>query len=349
MNLTKIAIIIPDFDAGGEEKRAVFFANNYVRYFEKVILFAPDGTSSALLDNRVEHVKIDVKSIKNLPKILKIIKDNQVTILQGHKRFTMPYLLLAEKVLKVTSVFNFDNIYLKFNYACKLLSPSYIIYLSSIVEDYYKSLYKGFKNKTINIGGDFYQRFDKEKILALRNELGIDDNKFVILSLGRLSEQKNHKKLIYSLTALKDTNFICLIAGSGPLRSELEQLVLENGLVEKVIFLGHRTDVENLVNIADVLVQTSIFEGFPNVFIEAASVGLPIISTDVGSSKSIVRENGILVDPHSSDGISDAIKLMIQNYPQYKENAVAFVDSSYFRQFHKNIMLSNYIDFYKSL
>ncbi len=348
MNLTKIAIIIPDFDAGGEEKRAVFFANNYVSYFEKVIIFAPDGTSSVLLDSKVEHIKINVKSLKNFPKILKIIKDEGVTILQGHKRFTLPYLLLAEKLLKVKSIFNFDNIYLKYNYPFKFLSPSHIIYLSNVVEDYYKPIYKGFKNKTINIGGDFYQRFDKRQILKLRKELGIDDQ-LVLLSLGRLSEQKNHRKLIYSLAQLKDVDFICLIAGTGPLREELEQLVIENDLVQKVMFLGHRTDVENLVNIADILVQTSIFEGFPNVFIEAASVGLPIISTNVGSSKSIVMENGILVAPDSTDGISDAIKLMITNYSQYKQNAITFAEGGYFRQFHKNIMLNNYLDFYKTL
>ncbi|KAF2509242.1 glycosyltransferase [Flavobacterium zhairuonense] len=342
-----IALIIPDFDFGGEEKRTVFFANNYLNYFKAVYLFAPDGLSVQLLDPKVNYIVTNVRNYRNLFSVLKKIKKEKIDFLQGHKRATMPYLLASEKILNTASIFNFDNIYLKYNNICKFVTPKHVVYLSEIVKDYYASYYKKNRNTTINMGGDFYECIPMDKIQDLKKELGIE-NQFILLSLGRLSEQKNHQNLIQALSELKNENFICLIVGDGPLEGKIKFLIEKYNIEDKVVLLGHRTDVQNLLSISDVLVQSSIFEGFPNVFIEATSVGLPIIATNVGSSRTLVENNGIIVMPNDYKGLSAAILNMINEYSYYKEKSVTLKESSFFKQFHKVNMLENYISYYKS-
>lgn len=342
-----IALIIPDFDFGGEEKRVVFFANNYLNYFKSVYLFSPNGLSKDALDPKVNHVIINVRNYKNLFSVLKTIKTEKIDFLQGHKRATMPYLLASEKFLNVKSIFNFDNIYLSYNCLCKFVTPRHVVYLSDIVKNYYSPYYKNNKNVTINMGGEFYENIQAINIQEIKKELRIED-KFILLSLGRLSEQKNHQKLIEALSELKDENFICLVAGEGPFENRIKALIEKYGISDKILLLGHRTDVQKLLCISDVLVQSSIFEGFPNVFIEAASVGLPIITTDVGSSRTLVENNGIIVKPNDSHELSMAISKMIQEYSSYKERALLLKDSTFLMQFHKNNMLKNYVSYYES-
>jgi glycosyltransferase involved in cell wall biosynthesis len=197
------------------------------------------------------------------------------------------------------------------------------------------------------MGGDFYENSHIDTLQKIKIELGIKDET-ILLSLGRLSYQKNHQKLIESLNKLKEENFICLIAGDGPLENKIKMQIKKYQLSDKVRILGHRTDVKNLLCISDVLIQASIFEGFPNVFIEAASVGLPIISTDVGSSRTLVNKNGIVVHANDSQELAIAIRKMILNHSLYKKEAMVLRDSNFFKQFHKSEMLKNYISYYKS-
>lgn len=342
-----VALIIPDFDHGGEEKRVVFFANNYLKYFKNVYLFAPAGLSNELLDPGVIHFKTNIRNPANILKVVKALKRHNISFLQGHKRATLPYLLAAEKIGHIKSFFNFDNIYLKFNKLCSIISPRNIVYLSDRVAEYYNPFYKKSENKTINMGGDFYNTLTEEERASAKVDLSIN-NEFVLLSLGRLSEQKNHRLLLAALRRIKERSFICLVAGSGPLEAELKSLAQEYDLMDKVKFLGHRTDIASLLNISDALVQSSVFEGFPNVFIEAASVGLPIIATDVGSSATLISENGLLVQSGDEEALAQSVLKVMDNPRQFKSAAERLKNSTFFAGFHKKEMLKNYLEYYKA-
>jgi glycosyltransferase involved in cell wall biosynthesis len=343
----KIALIIPDFNFGGEEHRVTYFANNYLLYFKEVYLISPEGFSLRNLDIRVKHYNINVRNPFNIFKVLIFLNRNEVNYLQGHKRATLPYLFLAEKLLNTVSLFNFDNIYLKFNRICALITPHHIAYLSDILKEFYMPYYKNSKynNVTINMGGNFFKKQPQEQINDFKGKLGID-NKFVLLSLGRLDNQKNHQLLLHALSLVKNENFVCLIVGDGILKTDLLLLTTQLNLNDKIKFLGQRNDIENILNASDVLVQSSIFEGFPNVFIEAASVAVPIIATRVGSSETLVRDNGILVKSNDKLGLSSSIEEIISNYELYKQNAVFLSNSEFIKQFKREEMLKNYLRFF---
>jgi glycosyltransferase involved in cell wall biosynthesis len=281
---------------------------------------------------------------------MRFLKTNNISFFQGHKRASLPYLLTAEKFLKIESVFNYDNIYLKYNFICSLISPFHIAYLSDVLKKFYMPYYSAnkFNNVTINMGGTFYEKQSTEQISIFKCENGLE-NKVVLLSLGRLDNQKNHKFLFNALSKVKNNKFICLVVGDGILRKDLIAMASQMNLTEKVRFLGQRNDVENILNVADILIQSSIFEGFPNVFIEAASVALPIISTNVGSSETLVKNNGILVKSNDVTGLAFAIDNVISDYKSYKEEAILMSEGSFLMQFKKDEMLRNYISFYKTL
>ncbi|HTF28706.1 MAG TPA: glycosyltransferase [Flavitalea sp.] len=343
-----IALIIPEFNSGGEEKRVAFFVNNYLNYFKNVFLIAPEGLSHRLVSRDVKQIRISIRNPFNLLKILQFIKRNNIDFFQGHKRATLPYLFAAEKFTKAVCIFNYDNIYLSGNRLCSLITPKNVIYLSDILKSYYKPYYRHHNNITINMGGEFYDIYCPLKKKEGRHNLGVREE-LVLVNVGRLVSQKNHILFIQALRQISDRKFKAFIVGDGPLKLRLKNLIDESSLEDKVVLLGFREDIGHILNISDVMVQSSLFEGFPNTFIEAASVGLPIVATKVGSSGSIVKDNGVLVSSNDSKELAEAIAHVIDHYDQYKHNALQFSKSEYLQQFKKERMLDNYIKYYQSI
>ena len=118
---------------------------------------------------------------------------------------------------------------------------------------------------------------------AVRAELGIPADAFVIGHVGRFMEQKNHTFLIdiAAEVARSESNMRLLLVGDGPLRPSIEQKVVEAGLSDKVIFAGTRPDVSRLMlGAMDVFVMPSLYEGLPLVGMEVQSAGLPLVVSD---------------------------------------------------------------------
>ena len=116
----------------------------------------------------------------------------------------------------------------------------------------------------------------------LRKELNLED-KFVVGHIGRFQKQKNHKFLIdvfKEILKKKENACLMLVGGNGELLEQTKEYVNQLGLENKVLFLGNRSDVPKLLSAFDVLVFPSLFEGMPNVVIEAQAAGLPCLISD---------------------------------------------------------------------
>lgn len=124
--------------------------------------------------------------------------------------------------------------------------------------------------------------FEKEIRDRLRKEMNVDD-RFVVGHIGRFQKQKNHKFLIdvfKEILAKKENAMLVLVGGNGELLVETKEYVKTQGLGEKVLFLGNRSDVNKLLSAFDILVFPSLYEGMPNVVIEAQAAGLPCLISD---------------------------------------------------------------------
>ncbi|MGA9382762.1 MAG: glycosyltransferase family 1 protein [Phormidium sp.] len=120
--------------------------------------------------------------------------------------------------------------------------------------------------------------------VAVRAELGIPKDAFVIGHIGRFADQKNHLfllKIVAEVAKQKPETYLLLI-GDGVLRKRIEQEVKKLGLAEKVIFAGVRSDVVRLMRGAiDVFLFPSLYEGLPLVSLEAQAAGLPCLLSNV--------------------------------------------------------------------
>ena len=119
---------------------------------------------------------------------------------------------------------------------------------------------------------------------AVRDELGIPSDAFVIGHVGRFQEQKNHAFLldIFAKVAQQEPRTYLLLVGDGPLKQDIMQQAVQVGLAEQVIFTGLRYDIPRLMMGAmNVFVLPSFFEGLPLVGMEAQAAGLPFILSDV--------------------------------------------------------------------
>ena len=109
---------------------------------------------------------------------------------------------------------------------------------------------------------------------------------------------------------------VLLIAGrSGHLTAELERLRSQNGLNGAVRFLGHRTDVPEILAAADLFVFPSLYEGMPGAVIEAMALGLPIVATNIAPVREIVEEgrNALLTKPASAAELATAIEMLLED------------------------------------
>jgi glycosyltransferase involved in cell wall biosynthesis len=172
---------------------------------------------------------------------------------------------------------------------------------------------------------------------------------FTLLYVGRLAPLKDHATLLQAVarTRTHHPGLQLWIVGDGPLELSLRKLTYELGLNDNVTFFGEQADVSPFMLAADLLVSSSVTEGLPVSLLEAMSVGLPAVVTDVGGMGEIARLSGAVTLVPSSDpqgmaaALSDAIARK-QELPKMGQLA-SYCYEQYFRP---ERMLDDYMTLY---
>jgi glycosyltransferase involved in cell wall biosynthesis len=138
----------------------------------------------------------------------------------------------------------------------------------------------------------------------IRAELGVRPGERIILAVGRLAPQKDYATLLTAAGNLSDT--LVLIAGDGPLRSGLQTRIDAECL--SVRLLGHRTDVPDLLAIADAFVMCSTWEARPLALQEAIRAGVPSVATAVGGIPDLVGDAAVLVPAGDPEALRAAVR-----------------------------------------
>lgn len=144
---------------------------------------------------------------------------------------------------------------------------------------------------------------------------GSDDRAPRVLMVGSLRWQKGYPDALAAFARFKEhrPDWGLDIVGVGPLREELESLARDLKLDGSVKFHGMRSreQVSELMRSSRVFLLSSVSEGFPKVLLEAAASGLPIVTTDVGSCRSVAEDGvGIFVQPGDSEAIATALETL---------------------------------------
>ncbi len=154
-------------------------------------------------------------------------------------------------------------------------------------------------------------RRDPARVPEAREAFGLADGEIAIGSVGRLEPQKRFDLLIDAFAAISAgrDDLRLLIAGEGSLRSALEAQIDALGLGTRCRLVGHTNDVPGFHHAIDLFVQSSAYEGTPNVVLEAMAFETPVVATRAGGTAELVRDgiDGVLLDSGSADGLRAAI------------------------------------------
>ncbi len=150
---------------------------------------------------------------------------------------------------------------------------------------------------------------------AARSALGL--SRRTLASVGLLIDRKGHHHIIRALKDLPDNDL--LIAGDGPDRRALERLVVEEGVADRVRFLGSvdQNRLREIYNAVDALVLASSREGWANVLLESMACGTPVVASAVWGTPEVVArpEAGVLMPSLDPQGVAEGVRRLFAAYP----------------------------------
>jgi L-malate glycosyltransferase len=174
---------------------------------------------------------------------------------------------------------------------------------------------------------------------------------FTLVYVGRLAAVKNHPLLLHGFrTALSAIpNLRLWIVGDGSERAKLEALAAELGIAKQVTFWGQQLDVAPFFSGADAFVMSSTSEGLPMSLLQAFSLGLPAIVTDVGGMAEVVRlaQAGLIVPSNDAIAMSKAI-VRVASAPAERQQFSRNGEAAFVKYFTLEAMVDAYMDLYRT-
>jgi glycosyltransferase involved in cell wall biosynthesis len=151
----------------------------------------------------------------------------------------------------------------------------------------------------------------------IRTELAIPPHGSLMLTVARFTIQKGHTYLLDAIPQVlaRHPQAIFALAGEGPHKAEMQAKARELGIAHALRFLGNRADIPELLAAADVFVMPSLWEGLPMALLEAMSMELPVVVTEVEGVEDMIEpgKNGLMVPVKDVDGIAASIVRLLDD------------------------------------
>ena len=291
-------------------------------------------------------IKSNLKAIKELKKI---IDDGNIDIIHCHNpmgavtarvaaRFSKkhPYVIYTAHGFHFYKGAPLKNWILYYT-AEKFLArwTDHIITINS--EDYTRALRLHIRQKAgvTKIGG---VGVNSEKFRPIpeigsskRNEIGVPEEAFHIVTAAEINDNKNQKVIIEAIASIPDADIYYSICGKGPREGYLKELIAKYGLENRVRLIGYRTDMEEILQTADVFAFPSKREGFGVAAVEALLSGVPLIASDTRGTREYARDgiNSLICRSGKSDEYAAAIIKLKSNPDLLKRFSDACRDSAF--------------------
>ena len=186
----------------------------------------------------------------------------------------------------------------------------------------------------------------------MRNQLGISNRAIVMTTVANLIPYKGHSDLLVALSKLKvEDEWVLLCVGRDDgIGMRLKKEAKRYGIQNKVKFLGVRSDITDIYNLSDIALLVSHQEGFSNAILEAMSMSLPLIVTDVGGNAEAVENNitGYVVEKQNIDALTHSLAKLISLKGQRTKMGLAG-KKRLLEKFSLDSCVANYISVYKDL
>lgn len=363
MKRKKVLFVISSLTLGGGAENVLKSVVNNLdndKYNIKVLTFYDkkkeyklnDNISRMSLKEKINSSFLNkiLKLFNRVYNIRKICKNEKIETVVGFMEesnfpiILMNFFLIRKNIRILITIhaspqINFSKIYkLMARFLYKFSDK--IICVSKDIENYFLS--QGFKNLTTIYNSIDLKNIEKVKYEELTAyEKNIFKKNKILINIGRLELEKNHEYLIDIFSKIKfsgNKKLKLIILGEGSLRKKLEIKIKKLKLEEDVFLLGNKSNVFKYLNLSDLFVFTSRFEGFGNVLIEAMGVGLPVISNDCLSGPNEIltgkiihpkkvefSKYGVLIPFNNKNLYIEAISKLLKNKKllnSYKEKSL---------------------------
>ena len=326
----KVLHVIHSLHIGGAENVVSLYALHHTsrNFAVDICVFKAGGhifNELAELGIRIHCLNTTSSSFSSFIKLLKLLKKEKYSVIHFHNPLPalwgIPAAILAKTPIKVLTE---HSIYYKgrlgiaayyYYFVRKFLNK--IVTCSLQVKKSHLPRIGNIPNEVIYNGIDLDVYYPSSKNLELMKNLRIKKESIVLGHIGNLTPQKGQLILLEAMKQVVSAanQTLLLIVGDGPLKNILVSKAGELGIFDKVIFLGQRRDVPQILSLCDIVVGSSLREGFPMSVLEAMATGKPVVTTDVGGNREAIESNisGILVPVGDAKSLSMAVIDLIVN------------------------------------
>ncbi len=325
--------VISKLPIGGVEKQLFNLLKNYDR--TKLTPYICCLTDIGVIGEMIQQTGVEVIplnalshtfNMKTVNHIRKIIREKNIKILRSHQYHSNLYGRFAARLENVPCIVpSIHNLYTRdkkihrriinnilSNYSHKIITVS-----SAVKQDVIKYDHINEEKIQVIYNGVNLAEYQPESNTNLRKELKIPDDAIIIGNIARLSLQKGQKYIIEAIPEVikQYKNCVFMFVGDGELREELVNHCKTLNVSDNVIFTGFQIDVKKFLNIIDIFLFPSLWEGLGNSLLEAMAMEKPIIGTDIGPIQEIVthKKNGFLIKTENHQDISGAILYFLKN------------------------------------
>lgn len=303
--IKKIYVIAPKKLDGFSNKVEFFTVKLFGNFIIKIPLFS--FKVRCIIKNIIASEKIDLIHTHHSM----FFRNSKIPIIfTVHSLHDLAYRNNPFSNLSMTFVKMFHIIYEFLDYF-QMKNSNKILFASKKTMEYSEGKYKKYSQKFI-----FYPNFVDTTLFypfnlkikdLLREKYGLNKNKKYLLFVGRLEPLKGVSNLanIIKELKMKNQNIELLIVGDGPLKDQISR----NDFVKYLGKIPHHI-MSEIYNVSDFFVLPSFYENSPMTILEAMSCGLPVISTEVGDAKSIIRNNDMLIKKPDSFSIKNKLEFL---------------------------------------
>jgi len=309
MTRTKLVIFIPSIEGGGVEKN-LYIITNYLsnKLKNEVYIITADKKNTNLFSKNVTIVsskfkvpQINSRLIKYFISLILLLffflKNKNIAVLSFQANI---YAIILCKFIGVKIIVRSNssthgwsnNIFKNFIFKFFLKKSEKVIVNSYALKN---EFIEKFNLKSICI----YNPFNKHEVSKLArdkfslNFYNVKDKILKIINVARLTDQKDHLTLLKALNAIKEKiDFRLLILGSGANKNKLLKYIKENNLEKRIKLINYNKNPFKFIKRSEVFILTSLYEGLPNVLLEAISLKKFIISSNCPTGPREILQNG---------------------------------------------------------
>lgn len=337
----KVLQVIEGFSLGGAEKKLLELADHFDQdRFHTTICSLGLGNEIASEFEKLKNTGIDVVRIPrrtrfdftHVFKVANFMREQKIDVVMTTLNYADVIGLIAGRLAGVKAAFSWETIsapewlYKRrlWPYLFAIKFCNRVISVSEATKTWLieKRKVPAEKVEVIPYGVNL-EEFNTHDNSNLREELGLGKDIPIVGMVGRLHPQKGHTYLIQAakLITKKRANVQFVLIGDGKLRSKLESEAEENNLSKNFHFLGFRSDVSQLIQGFNIFVLPSLYEGLPNVVLEAMATAKPVVATPVDGTKEAVvdGETGLLVPQKDPAALAEALLKLIENPEKLQE------------------------------